>query len=55
MVGRNGLFSGYKSQRTKGHRETAGKKNWGKTGGKEPREDEKKTGGGETKKKNSEE
>jgi hypothetical protein len=29
MVGRNGLFSGYKSQRTKGHRGTAGKKNGG--------------------------
>jgi hypothetical protein len=26
MVGRNGLFSGYKSQRTKGHRERRKKK-----------------------------
>jgi len=29
MVGRKGLFCGYKSQRTKGHRGTAGKKNRG--------------------------
>jgi hypothetical protein len=31
MVGRNGLFSVYKSQRTKGHRGTVGKKKLGQS------------------------